>query len=82
LAAVLALIATLLLSDFPSAAGGVGQYDPLDVEQNLAGDGSADDLFGFQVATSGDYVVASAYLDDNPAGLDAGYSYVLARSCR
>ena len=45
-----------------------------------ASDAAAGDYFGFSVAVSGDTAVVGAYLDDNPAGTDAGSAYVFVRS--
>ena len=45
-----------------------------------ASDAAAGDLFGASVAVSGDTVVAGAYVDDTPAGVDAGSAYVFVRS--
>ena len=45
-----------------------------------ASDAAAIDQFGVSVAISGDTVVAGAYVDDTPAGADAGSAYVFVRS--
>ncbi|HEV7763589.1 MAG TPA: Ig-like domain repeat protein [Thermoanaerobaculia bacterium] len=45
-----------------------------------ASDGLERDALGYSVAISGDTVVAGAYLDDTPAGFDAGSAYVFVRN--
>jgi hypothetical protein len=45
-----------------------------------AGDGAADDRFGYSVALSGDTALVGAWLDDTVAGSDAGSAYVFTRS--
>ncbi len=45
-----------------------------------AGDGAAGDQLGYSVALSGDTALVGAYLDDTPAGADAGSAYVFTRS--
>src|SRR5439155_610697 len=45
-----------------------------------AADGAAYDDFGTSVAVSGDTAVVGAYLDDTPAGADAGSASVFVRS--
>ncbi|MFV9689603.1 MAG: FG-GAP repeat protein [Desulfobacteria bacterium] len=49
------------------------------VEKRSASDGAEGDLFGFQVAMSGDYAVFSALYDDNSVGGDAGSAYIFER---
>jgi hypothetical protein len=46
----------------------------------LADVGDIVDRFGFEVAISGDTIVAGAFLDDTAAGRDAGSAYVFTRS--
>jgi hypothetical protein len=43
-----------------------------------AGDGAADDVFGYSVSIDGDTVVIGAYLDDDK-GSDSGSAYVFTR---
>ena len=45
-----------------------------------AADAAAADNFGISVAVSGDTAVVGAYLDDTPAGSNAGSAYVFVRS--
>jgi hypothetical protein len=45
-----------------------------------AADAAAGDRFGISVAVSGDTAVVGAYLDDAPAGTNAGSAYVFVRS--
>jgi uncharacterized repeat protein (TIGR01451 family) len=49
-------------------------------QQLLAPDGAAGDRFGGSVSISGDTAVVGAYLDDTPAGMDAGSAYIFVRS--
>ena len=44
-----------------------------------AGDGAAEDLFGVSVALSGDTALVGAYVDDTPAGVNAGSAHIFAR---
>ena len=47
-----------------------------------ASDAAASDQFGVSVAVAGDTAVVGAYVDDTPAGDDAGSAYVFAgRAC-
>jgi uncharacterized repeat protein (TIGR01451 family) len=46
----------------------------------LASDGAAGDHLGISVSVSGDTVVAGAWADDTPGGVDAGSAYVFVRS--
>jgi cysteine-rich repeat protein len=50
------------------------------VKNLVAGDGAADDKFGFAVAVSGDTVVVSAYFDDVGANANQGSVYVFERN--
>ena len=45
-----------------------------------AADTAANDSFGVSVAVSGDTAVVGAYLDDTPAGTNAGSAFVFVRS--
>jgi len=58
-------------------SGARAQWDEL--AKLLAGDGAADDEFGYSVSISGDYAVIGAYYDDDN-GVDAGAAYVFVRS--
>ncbi len=45
-------------------------------QKPIASDGATGDQFGYSVALSGDTAVVGSYLDDTPAGTDAGSAYV------
>ena len=47
------------------------------VAKLTAGDGAADDQFGYSVSIDGDTIVVGAYLDDDPT--NRGSAYVLTR---
>ncbi len=47
-----------------------------EVQKLLAGNGEANDWFGYSVSIDGDYAVVGAYLDDNNEFVDAGAAYV------
>jgi len=44
----------------------------------LASDGSAGDIFGYSVSTSGDYVIVGAYQDDDKKDM-SGSAYIFKR---
>jgi hypothetical protein len=60
---------------YTRSAGVWTQQDKL-----TAGDGAADDLFGFSVALDGDTVMIGAHLADGSAGANQGAAYVFTRS--
>ncbi|EGB07925.1 hypothetical protein AURANDRAFT_26633, partial [Aureococcus anophagefferens] len=65
-----ALAALLVL-----ALGAAASEDFSQVAKLVASDGAAGDEFGWSVASSGDFVVVGAYLDDD-AGTSSGSAYV------
>jgi len=52
---------------------------PTQVAKLLAGDGTAEDQFGYSVAVDGDTAVIGAYLGDNEDGIWSGSVYVFTR---
>lgn len=58
-----------------------GAEDSWTQEDKLqAGDGTGEDWFGWSVALDGDQALVGAYMDDTPAGDNAGSAYVFTRS--
>lgn len=74
-----ALVALLVGAAVLPAAVGTPIVVPVVQSKLTAGDAAAGDLFGV-VAVDGDTMVVGAFLDDTPAGADAGSAYVFRRS--
>ncbi len=70
-------IAVTPVNDAPVAHDDPG---PRQVARLMASDASAQDLFGFSVAVSGDTAVIGARAHNTTAGVDTGSAYVFTRS--
>jgi glutamate synthase domain-containing protein 3 len=77
---LITMVASLICLGYPSNPVSASDFTGAYEFKLTAGDGAADDYFGYSVAISGDTAVVGAYWDDVGANASQGSAYVFTRS--